>query len=109
MLSATVPVVAGNVIVVESVPAKVTVLLTVNVLPSSIVNVDPVAGAVIVTLLTVLFVNASLPARVANVPVVGKVIEVMPVAVNVRVYAPACVTLPASVKVLDPLFTPVPP
>ena len=43
----------GNVIVVESVPANINVLLTVNVLPSKIVNVEPVAGAVNVTLLMV--------------------------------------------------------
>jgi len=46
----------GNVIVVESVPAKVMLLLAVKVLPSAIVKVDPVAGAVNVTLLTVVAV-----------------------------------------------------
>ena len=36
---------------VESVPARVKELLAVNVLPSAIVSVDPVAGAVSATLL----------------------------------------------------------
>ena len=45
--------VEGKVIVVESVPAKVSVLFAVKVLPSAIVKVDPVAGVVRVTLLMV--------------------------------------------------------
>lgn len=40
----------GNVIVVESVPASVMELFIVNVFPSTIVSVDPVAGVVIVSL-----------------------------------------------------------
>ena len=43
----------GNVIVVASVPASVRLLLTVAVLPSAMVSVEPVTGAVIDTLLTV--------------------------------------------------------
>ena len=43
--------VAGNVIVVASVPANVIELLTVSVLPSASVSVAPAAGAVIATLL----------------------------------------------------------
>jgi hypothetical protein len=43
--------VVGNVITVESVPASVMVLLTVSVLPSRMVKVAPVAGAVRVILL----------------------------------------------------------
>ena len=46
------PVVDGSVIVVESVPASVIVLLTENVLPSATASVEPVAGAVIAILLT---------------------------------------------------------
>ena len=51
MLSATVPSVAGNVIVVVSVPLRVIVLLTVNVFPLATANVEPLAGAVIDILL----------------------------------------------------------
>ena len=50
---AIVALVVGKVIVVESVPASVMELLTVSVLPSAMVRVDPVAGAVRVTLLMV--------------------------------------------------------
>ena len=66
--------VPGNVYVVESVPAKVTVLLTASVLPSEIVKVDPVAGVVRVTLLIVVAVAAP------NVGVVkeGDVARAMP-------------------------------
>jgi hypothetical protein len=46
----------GNVIVVASVPASVRLLLDVSVFPSAIVRVDPFAGAVIVTLLTLVAV-----------------------------------------------------
>ena len=49
---AKVALVVGNVIVVESVPASVSVLFAVKVLPSAMVNVAAVAGAVIATLLT---------------------------------------------------------
>ena len=48
----------GKVIVVASVPANVTELLAVSVLPSAIVNVAPEAGAVIVTLFIVVAVAA---------------------------------------------------
>jgi hypothetical protein len=44
----------GKVIVVLSVPASVNELLAVNVFPSAIVRVEPVAGAVIVILFIVL-------------------------------------------------------
>jgi hypothetical protein len=46
----------GNVIVLPSVPASVKLLFTVNVLPSAIVKVDEFAGAVIVTLFTLVAV-----------------------------------------------------
>jgi hypothetical protein len=44
-----------------------------------------------------------------NVPDVGRVTLVFPVAVIVCVNAPAWVTFPAIVSVAEPLFTPVPP
>jgi hypothetical protein len=101
----------------ESVPVNVSVLLAVSVLPSAIVSVDPVAGAVKVTLLivvaeatprvgvvsvglvNVLLVKVSVPASVANVPVVGSVTDVVPVAVKDVVYAPEVVKLPPRVRV----------
>ena len=46
---------------------------------------------------------------VASVPVVGSVTEVVPVDVIVTGNAPEVVKLPASVRVLVPLLTPVPP
>jgi hypothetical protein len=61
----------GNVIVVESVPASVREFDMVSVLPSAIVNVDPVAGAVIVTLLTVP-VNVVLPVTARFVLIVAR-------------------------------------
>ena len=48
----TAPDALGNVIVVESVPANVSVLLAVSVLRLAMVRVALVAGSVIVTLLT---------------------------------------------------------
>ena len=57
----------------------------------------------------VLLLNASEPAKVASVPVVGSVSDVLAVAVKDCVNAPAWVTLPAIVIVFAPLFTPVPP
>ena len=53
---AIVALVDGNVIVVASVPASVRLLLDVSVFPSAMVRVDPFAGAVIVTLLTLVAV-----------------------------------------------------
>ena len=53
--------------------------------------VKPFAKDVGVTPLIVLFVNASVPAIVAKVPVVGKVTFVVPIAVNVVVKVPAVV------------------
>ena len=63
----------------------------------------------------VLLVNVSVPAKVAMVPVVGKVILVAPVLVNVVLKLPAVVKslavkiFPPRFIVLVPLFTPVPP
>jgi hypothetical protein len=73
-------------------------------------DVDKVKVGLLVTgLVKVLLVKVSVPARVAIVPVVGRVIDVVPVAVNVVANAPEVVKFPPSVIVLDPLFTPVPP
>ena len=64
---------------------------------------------------SVLLVKVSVPANVAIVPVVGKVILVAPVLVNVVLKLPAVVKslavkiLPPNVIVLPELFTPVPP
>ena len=63
----------------------------------------------------VLLVKVSVPAKVAIVPVVGKVIFVAPVLVNVVLKLPAVVKslavkiLPPRVIVLPELLTPVPP
>ena len=63
----------------------------------------------------VLFVKVSVPANVAIVPVVGKVIFVAPILVNVVLKLPAVVKslavkiLPPNVIVLPELFMPVPP
>ena len=63
----------------------------------------------------VLLVNDSVPAKVAIVPVVGRVIFVAPVLVKVVLKLPAVVkslavkTLPPKVIVLPILLTPVPP
>lgn len=78
---AIVALVAGNVIVVLSVPDSVRVLVTDSVLPSVRVSVDPVAGAVSVTLLTVVAVATP------NVGVV-KVGEVVPAGPPVPLEAP---------------------
>ena len=75
---ATVALVAGNVIVVESVPAKVSVLLAVKVLPSAIVSVDPVAGAVSATLL-IEVADATPKTGVTNVGLVDNTTAVDPV------------------------------
>lgn len=57
----------------------------------------------------VLFVRLSDPAKVARVPVVGRVTPVVPVEVKVIALAPDVTRLPPRVMVLAPLFTPVPP
>jgi hypothetical protein len=64
----------------------------------------PRAGVVRVGLVSVLFVNVSVPAKVLNVPVVGRVTPVAPETVKVVAKAPEIV------RVLAALFaTPVPP
>ena len=64
-------------------------------------KVNPLATAVGVRPLIVLFVKASVPAKVAIVPVVGKVTSVSPILVNVVLKLPAVVKLLA-VHILPP-------
>jgi hypothetical protein len=112
-----------------SVPVKVKLLLAVSVLPSAIVSVDAVAGAVIVTLfidvaeatpivgvvkvgdVSVLLVKVSVPSKVARIPVVGSVTVPVPaVALAFRMVVPLVLparislpTLPAAPKVFAPV------
>ena len=64
----------------------------------------PSAGVVSVGLVSVLFVNVSLPAKVASVPVVGSVTLVAAVSVRVKAKLPLPVTVIAAL-----LAIPVPP
>ena len=76
---------------------------------------DDIVGVTIVGETIVLNVNVSVPPKVANVPVVGKVTVVGAVLTNVVLKLPevakslAVVILPPSVIVLPVLTTPVPP
>ena len=81
---ANVPVTVGNVNDTAAVVFPTNDILpeVVSVVPLPIVNVPVVVD--IVNPLMVLFVNDSLPANVANVPVVGNVILVADVLVNVE-------------------------
>ena len=103
-------------------PLTVALLFTVTVfdaVPPDIVN--PLAAGVGVMPLIVLFVKASTPAKVAKVPVAGKINSVAPVVfkvmsdalpepvVPVVVNAAPVFTLPPRVIVLPVLATPVPP
>ena len=69
----------------------------------------PSAGVVSVGLVKVLFVKVSVPPKVAKVPVVGSVTDVVAVEVNVVANAPDVVRLPPNVIVFPVLATPVPP
>ena len=71
---------------------------------TEVAEASPSTGAV-----KVLFVSVSVPASVARVPVVGRVIDVVPVAVKVVANAPLVVRFPPSVMVLLVFATPVPP
>lgn len=62
-----------------------------------------------IALLIVLFVNVSVPERVDKMPEVGNVIFVAAVVVKIVLKLPEVLKFPASVIVLFPLFTPVPP
>ena len=87
--------------VVEKAPAVASVLPFTKVrVPVVVLTVRP---------LIVLLVSASEPARVASVPVVGRVTVVVPVAVSVVANAPEVVKFPPKVMVLPELATPVPP
>ena len=60
--------------------------------------------------LTVLLVRFSVPAKVASVPVVGKVNAVAPVVVNDKLFAPTVLKLPAKARVpVVHVGVPVPP
>ena len=76
-------------------------------LPDKLAFVNPVivfAPAVIF-----LLVKVSVPAKVANVPIVGRVTFVAAVATNVVAKAPEVVRFPPKVIVLPVFATPVPP
>ena len=104
-----------NVGLVESttLPEPVEVVTPVPPLATGKVPVTPDVKLTLVivlfTPLMVLLVNASEPAKVARVPVVGRVKVVVLVAVSVVANAPTVVRLPPSVMVLPELATPVPP
>ena len=99
--------------------AKVPVTPLVNGNPVAFVNTPdtgvPKAGVVNVGLVNVLLVKVSTPAKVAKVPVVGKVKFVVAVVVSVVAKLPDVVKsfpveiLPPRVIVFPVLSTPVPP
>jgi hypothetical protein len=94
----------GKVIVVLSVPATVMLLLAVKVLPSAIVSVDPVAGAVNATLFIVV-ADATPSVGVVNTGDVDKTVFPEPVDVVTPVPPLATLSVPASVTVpLDALL-----
>ena len=69
------------------------------VMVKSAAEIDPVSdGDEIVGPVRVLFVSVSVPANVANVPVVGSVTLVAPVVVRVSAFAPDVVNAAAVVK-----------
>ena len=100
--SANVPDVAGSVIATAAVelPTNETLPLVATVPELPNVNVALLVGAVNVILLTVLFVNVSVPDNVARVPLIGNVTLVEAVEFNVVAKAPACVKLAAVVNEL---------
>jgi hypothetical protein len=57
----------------------------------------------------VLLVKVSVPAKVANVPEVGRLIDVVPVVIIVVEKLPEVTKSPPKVMDLFPLLTPVPP
>jgi ABC-type Na+ efflux pump permease subunit len=100
---------AGNVIVVLSVPARVNELLAVKVLPSAIVRVADVAGAVIATLLTLVAVATPI-VGVTKVGEVAKTKEPDPVSSVTAAAKLADDGVPNQVATPDPRdVRPVPP
>ena len=75
--------------------------------PDKFAFVNPVI--VLLAAAIVLLVKVSAPAKVATVPVVGKVTFVAPVDVSVMLFAPLVVKFPPSVIVFPVLSIPVPP
>ena len=102
-----------NAAVATSVPLAVSVGVGAVTVPVN--EGDEIVGDIIVGDTMVFDVNVSVPAKVAIVPVVGKVILVSPTLVNVVLKLPAVVNalavkiFPPKLIVLLPLFTPVPP
>jgi len=101
-LVTNVPPTDGNEVVNGAVllPFKVIFPIVVKVVWSPNVIVALFVGVENVILFIVLFVKSSLPAKVAKVPVVGKVTLVAAVETNVVEKAPDCVKLPAVDKVV---------
>ena len=103
---------APNATELASVPVKVSVLLAVNVLPSAMVNVEPVAGAVNATLLIDVAV-ATPSAGVTNVGVFANTSAPEPVSSEITpascadVVAANCAKLPPVVAI--PVMLPVEP
>lgn len=109
---ASVAEVVGKVIVVESVPASVSVLLAVSVFPFAIVSIAEVAGAVIVTLLMLVAVATPIvgvtsvgePSK-TNFPVPEAPVEATPSTVTwpVTPSVPASDIFPEASSVEEPL------
>ena len=88
----------------ESVPVHPAVIEA--ALTSAVVGEPPKVN---VTFVSFALVRAAPVVVLNSVPVVGNVTVVAPVIVNVEAKAPDVAKFPANVKVLVPLFTPVPP
>ena len=91
-----------NVTVFEILPDPATVKVVLELVPPATEN--PAVSAVGVNPLIVLFVNVSVPANVAIVPIVGKVTLLEPVVFNVTVFE--ILPDPATVKVVLELVPP---
>jgi len=72
-------------------------------------SVPLIVGEVITGAVRVLLVKVSVPCKVANVPLTGKLRSVVPLTVKVVTNAPCVTRLPPRVMVLPALETPVPP
>jgi hypothetical protein len=95
-------------VVIEVIAAAKAVIVN-----SSVVSVLILGVALLVTVfirgVLRLLLKVSVPARVARVPVVGRVTPVVAVRVRVRAKAPEVVTFPPRVMVFPEFATPVPP